>query len=123
MKSQLVRSDARDYTVSAINCKIVRQFYVTLLLILHFNGGKFIRLTVFRSPLPGAFISHTKTVKKNFFWPYVHSCHMCCTLESTLSGKELFSEQAFQRKYVSPHPKTFSRKLSAIVVKGSLEQK
>ena len=48
---------------------------------------------------------------------------MCCTLESTLSGKELFLEQAFPRKYVSPHAKTFPRKLSAIVVKGSSEHK
>ena len=40
---------------------------------------------------------------------------MCCTLESTLFGKELF--------YVSPHAKAFPRKLSAIVVKGSLEHK
>ena len=31
MKSQLVRSDALDYGVCAVNCQIVRKFYVTLL--------------------------------------------------------------------------------------------
>ena len=41
---------------------------------------------------------------------------MFCTLESTLSSKELFLEQAFPRKYIS-------RTLSAIVVKGSSENK
>ena len=28
------------------------------------------------------------------------SLHMCCTLESTLSSKELFLEQAFPRKFI-----------------------
>ena len=46
---------------------------------------------------------------------------MCCTLESTLSSKELFLEQAFPRKYISPN--TFPRTLSAIVVKSSTEHK
>ena len=41
---------------------------------------------------------------------------MCCTLELTLSSKELFLEQAFPRKYII-------RTLSAIVVKGSSEHK
>ena len=49
---------------------------------------------------------------------------MCCTLESTLSSKELFLEQAFPRKYISPLANTFPCTLSAIVVKGSsLKQK
>ena len=48
---------------------------------------------------------------------------MCCTLESTLSRTELFLEQAFPRKYISPHANTFPGKLSAIVVNGSSEHK
>ena len=56
MKSQLVRSDVLDYSVCAVNCQIVRKFYVTLLKILHFNSGKFITLTVFNCE---------RTAKKN----------------------------------------------------------
>ena len=49
---------------------------------------------------------------------------MCCTLESALTSKELFFEQAFPQKYmVSLDSDKFSRTLSAIVVKGSSEHK
>ena len=32
--------------------------------------------------------------------PITRSLHLCCTLESTLSNKELFLEQAFPRKSI-----------------------
>ena len=32
--------------------------------------------------------------------PITRSLHLCCTLESTLSSEELFSEQAFLRKSI-----------------------
>ena len=47
---------------------------------------------------------------------------MCCTVESTLPSK-IILEQAFPQKQISPHANTSPRTLSAIVVKGSLEQK
>ena len=48
---------------------------------------------------------------------------MCCTLESTLSSKELFLEQAFPRNTLFHDSHIFPRTLSAIVVNGSSEHK
>ena len=42
---------------------------------------------------------------------------MCCTLESTLSSKGVFLEQAYPRKYIVSEGNKFPRTLSAIVVK------
>ena len=53
--------------------------------------------------------------------PIARSLHMCCTLERTLSSKELFLEQAFPRKYIFHDSDKFSHTLSAIVLKGSSE--